>query len=257
MRRFIVKALWVSGKGNLMFKSGDKVNESQFPKDVCDDMVAEGFLTEETLLEKVMDRMEGVVDAIVEEVKYVFESEPKKYVVKALSVQGTDKMFASGDNVTDKDFGEGEAERLVAEGFIEEEAGNEDGNAEHVGKKFLNTKGEVCYAQVIGDITTKELMAELTAAGIAFNSKAKRPELFELWFNAPVAPVIVDVPVKEKGFIDAERIYKIVKSIDDISEDELMENLMEEKIDFSVGSDKEVLFELWFANATVPAAPEE
>lgn len=122
MKKYIVKALYVSGKGNKQFNSGDKVTENNFPEGNADLLVEQGFL----VVDESGDEL--TASASAETVETDFEDPIKKYIVVALSVPGKTEVFKSGDKVTNADFDN--ADSLVEQGFLKVNASEDDAEVE-------------------------------------------------------------------------------------------------------------------------------
>lgn len=121
------------------------------------------------------------------------------YKVKALSVGGLgNKIFYSGNEVTDKNFPPGNAEDLVKRGFLIEVPANvvtkvetklivtnesEEAGSDSLGKKFTNAKGEDKVVRSVDDITKQELVKELTYAKKIFDANSKKEVLFDQWMK--------------------------------------------------------------------------
>ena len=178
----------------------------------------------------------------------------KKYRVKSLSISGLgNNIYRSGDVVNESNFPLGRAEELVLAGHIIPET--DAAESEVPGKMFVDAEGKEKEVKTIDDINIDELKAELTKAGVDFGKKPKKIYLFELWRGLEVKEGDADeevIVVSEEGkkFVSGNGEEKVAKVIDDITEEELMENLMEEKVDFNTGSAKEELWDLWFKPVT-------
>ena len=184
----------------------------------------------------------------------------KTYKVKSLTISGLgNNIYRSGDVVSASNFPSGRAEELVLAGHLEEHSGDVDSVAAPVndlpGKKFIDSAGNEKEVKTIEDISSDELKTELTKAGVEFGKKPKKIYLFELWMGLEVKEGDADeevIVVSEEGkkFVSGNGEEKVAKVIDDITEEELIENLMEEKVDFNTGSAKEELWDLWFKPVT-------
>lgn len=117
-----------------------------------------------------------------------------EYKVIALSVGGKgNKIFHSGDIVSDKNFPDGNAEKLVELGFLKlhntgkseakadanegDSKSQDDANAIPAGEAKTDT------VKTFDQISKKELVKDLTDANVAFDEKASKKELYELWLN--------------------------------------------------------------------------
>ena len=146
MKKYIVKALAVSGKGNKIFRSGDEVNENQFPEGNAEKLVKSGHL----IAAKVVETKPSV-----EELKTLTKAENEKRAEKA----------KADDEAAEK---------------AKADAANAGGSTD---KSFFNAKGETKVVKTIDDITTAELKAELTRLEVAFDAQSKKPVLFDLWMG--------------------------------------------------------------------------
>lgn len=120
----------------------------------------------------------------------------KKYKVIALSVGGKhNKIYHSGDIVTEDKFHDGEAPGLARKKFIEpightlkDEAPE---GAENKGEIKVDLREEKPFGKkvetdnendfTIEDVDIKDLKAELSAKGIKFDKNATKEDLFDLW----------------------------------------------------------------------------
>ena len=99
----------------------------------------------------------------------------KHYKVKALSVGGLgNKVFKHGDCVKESQFKPGRADELVQLGFLTLE--REDSPAD---EKLEIAPGS--GKEHIDKITAAELKEKLDAAGIAFNPRASKKDLYALY----------------------------------------------------------------------------
>lgn len=119
----------------------------------------------------------------------------KSYTVKALAVSGPgNKIFRSGDVVTEKNFPEGNADMLVKKGFLTEIKGELIGEKATVtdnsvvesvneGKKFSTSEGVERQVKSIDEISKSELIKELSSSNVVFDSASKKGVLFDQWMK--------------------------------------------------------------------------
>lgn len=103
----------------------------------------------------------------------------RKFIVIALSVGGLgNKIFNSGDVVSETDFAEGSVDRLVELGYLKAD--------EETAKKVKDDKPNptelTAEQQALFDSNTKASLMELfTAKNIEFDAKANKTDLFKVF----------------------------------------------------------------------------
>lgn len=121
----------------------------------------------------------------------------KQYRVIALSVGGRgNRIFESGDTVTENNFTEGRAAELENQGFLkeigetaeeaappaaEEAEVTEPNLAPPATEETVEVKDAVEETDEYKAITRNELMEQLTNADVEFSKNASKAELFALW----------------------------------------------------------------------------
>lgn len=98
----------------------------------------------------------------------------KKYRVKALSVGGKNKIFNYGDVVTENNFPDGNAEKLVEQGFLEV-VGKTDKTTAPINDKSTELD--------VDSLNKKQIISELEERKIEFNSRDDKSVLLELLKN--------------------------------------------------------------------------
>lgn len=94
-----------------------------------------------------------------------------KYKVIALSVGGKkNKIYSSGDVVTESDFPEGNIKFLIDGKYVEE-----------IGGAVTIEKVEKEESPTIEEITKKDLISELKAKGFKVDETESKKDLFEKW----------------------------------------------------------------------------
>lgn len=130
MRTGKVKSLAVGGKGNKIFRSGNSVNEKNFPEGNWERLIKDGHIVED----------------VVE--------------VSKIDADAHKIIIPSGDEDLKNNGG----------GSIDEEVEEEDHGSEN---KILT----------IDDISEEQLKKDLREAEIGFNKKADKETLFDLWLT--------------------------------------------------------------------------
>jgi hypothetical protein len=102
----------------------------------------------------------------------------KKYIVISLTVGGLgNKIFNYGDIVNESSFPKGNAERLVANGFLKPATESETAA---VSDTVVAPKTDLTPAPEYSSVTKAELMEKLTADGIDFDVRANKETLYDL-----------------------------------------------------------------------------
>jgi hypothetical protein len=98
----------------------------------------------------------------------------KKYTVISLTVGGLgNKIFNYGDIVNESNFPKGNAERLVANGFLKPATESETA-------AVTADVSDIVPAPEYSSVTKAELMEKLTADGIEFDVRANKETLYDL-----------------------------------------------------------------------------
>jgi hypothetical protein len=102
------------------------------------------------------------------------------YKVIALSVGGRgNKIFSSGDIVSEEKFPVGTIDSLVKGGYIEPIGEKKDIVVSEIANTELITKGNAEISITIDSKTKKELIKELKEKGIEFSESESKKDLFE------------------------------------------------------------------------------
>lgn len=169
MKQYRVKSLSVGGRGNKIFRTGDVVNENQFPEGVADKHVVSGHLE---LIGEV-ENAPGVAADLGENTPVQSES----------VVDPNAKKEGEVETGGDQNDSRGTSESTTGGQTPEK---TEGGNAE--GDKVVNEVGKLEEEETGGDtgiesITKAQIMKELTERGVEFDSKATKKDLYTLWLT--------------------------------------------------------------------------
>ncbi len=105
----------------------------------------------------------------------------KKYKVKSLSVGGQgNKIYYSGDIVSENNFKAGRADELVAKGFLSLES--EETHKEHIEISDEETKS-LEGTPTTEEISKEEIIKDLIDRSVVFDPKASKKSLYKLWLN--------------------------------------------------------------------------
>lgn len=104
----------------------------------------------------------------------------KQYKVKALTVSGLkNRIYRSGDTVTEENFPPGNADDLVKKGYL-----TPIGEDSLVPKNDVSLEPEFIKKEElanINDLTVAEIKSDLKNANIEFPKNASKVELYALW----------------------------------------------------------------------------
>jgi hypothetical protein len=99
-----------------------------------------------------------------------------EYRVKCLNVCGKKKYYL-GDIVNEKCFPEQNIAKLVADGYLEPVEQTVEKKAE------APKQPEPAAKPSLEEVTAKQMKEDLEAAGIEYEPKAKKAELYALWIT--------------------------------------------------------------------------
>lgn len=174
----------------------------------------------------------------------------KRFKVKSLHVGGLgNKVFKSGDIVTERNFPSGNADKLAASGHLEfhDEVENyvapEKNNSKESTEKFDAAMQQAVSLAQAGDYASaKEAVNEALNINPDSEDAKKMSEDLEPYLN----PSTEDDSKKDAELVDDGT----VKEYNDINEEQLKAILKKRGVNFSDNSKKKYLYKLYSENAS-------
>lgn len=169
----------------------------------------------------------------------------KYYIVICLSVGGLgNKIFKSGDSVTDANFPPGNAEKLVAEGFLKVDEEKNALELEKSKNKLVAVSSDVLTAE---DEAALKAAEEKLAADLLASKDAAEGDGNDEVNNGDEKSLLEQAKDAAEGDVNDEVVAPI-KSFDDLTKGEMKAYLDFKDIQYNPHSNKEELYKIWVAN---------